>query len=289
MGGSMAVQFDRSAGKKIYSSRCLLTALVCLAVRGLGFWVTAGVIWPQTAAATPQTSQAQSNSTSPNSITPPDSINRSTVPAAKPVSPKPKPTLTEQAAEVGIEPALLENSPVLRRWLQSPPDLMQDIQQTPVFSPQLRTGITSRNNDLGAELSLEDIFVGQTPLTLSGTYQTEFAGREQSFAVQMRYYTLPLGSYFNIAPTLGYRQINLSQQPQISGVDLGLQGVFVLSPHAADLRLGQTFTAPGASTETGITTISASYAITPSIRLHSRVEWRRNPGFYDQRFYGSIW
>jgi len=198
--------------------------------------------------------------------------------------PKPAPTLKEQAAEVGIEPALLENSPVLRRWLQRPPDILQDIQNTPIFSPHLRTGITSRNNDLGAEISVEDIFVGQTPITLSGSYQTEFAGREQSVALQMRYYTLPLGSYFNIAPTLGYRQISPNQQPQVSGVDLGVQGVFVLSPHAADLRIGQTFTAPGATNETGITSIAASYAITTTIRLHSRVEWRRNPGFYDQRF-----
>ena len=274
----MAVQFRSKMRNQVRSrmrSRlCCCSSLIFSLgfTSGLCFW---GASYTLTAAALPQSNLSVSD-LAQSSPKPPSPAQTS--------QPKSKPTLTEQAAEVGIEPALLENSPVLRRWLQSPPDLMQDIQHTPVFSPHIRTGITSRNNDLGVEASIEDVFVGQTPFTLSGSYQTEFAGREQSFALQMRYYTLPLGSYFNVAPTVGYRQINLTQQPQVSGVDLGLQGVLVLSPHAADLRIGQTFTAPGAATETGITTLAASYAITTTIRLHSRVEWRRNPGFYDQRF-----
>jgi len=191
--------------------------------------------------------------------------------------------VAKQANDLEIDRQVIDSSPVLRRWLERPPDLLEDIYNTPSFNTKIRMGITSRNNSLGVEAGIEDLFVGQSPLTVSGSYQTEFSGLESQFQANLRYYMLPLGSYWNISPIVGYRQFNQLHHPQISGLDLGLQGILVLSPHSSDLRLSHTFTAPNSDLEMSITTLSTSYAITNNLRLGTKVEWRRSPLFYDSR------
>lgn len=200
---------------------------------------------------------------------------------SNPASSNPK--ISRQADELEIDRQIIERSPVLRRWLEKPPDLLEDIYNTPSFDKKLRIGLTSRNNSLGMEAGFEDLFVGQSPLTVSGSYQTEFSGRESEIQANLRYYLLPLGSYWNIAPIVGYRQFNQFERPQIAGLDVGLQGVLVLSPHSSDLRLSHTFTAPSGNLEMSVTTLSTSYAITNNLRLGTKIEWRRSPLIYDSR------
>jgi len=196
---------------------------------------------------------------------------------------KPDIKISHRANELELERQVIESSPVLRRWLENPPDLLDDIYKTPSFNPKLRVGMTSRNNSLGIEAGFEDLFVGSTPLTVSGSYQTELSGRESEIEAHLRYYVLPLGSYWNLAPIVGYRQFNQMEQPQISGLDIGLQGILVLSPHSSDLRLSHTFTDPTGYREMSTTTLSASYAITNNMRLGTKIEWRRSPLSYDSR------
>jgi hypothetical protein len=189
--------------------------------------------------------------------------------------------LTSQ--DLNLDREVIESSPVLQRWLANPPDVLYDIYNTPSFNTKLRLGVTSRDNSIGLDVGIEDAFIGKTPLTLSGGYQQEFSGKESSWDANIRYYMLPLGSYYNFAPQVGYRQLNLYGQPSTSGLDLGLQGILVLSPRSADLKLSHTFTDPGGNNETSTTSVFASYAISRQWRLGSNIQWRRSPSRSDTR------
>jgi hypothetical protein len=101
--------------------------------------------------------------------------------------------MSRRANDLEIDRQVIESSPVLQRWLEKPPDLLEDIYHTPSFNTKLRLGITSRNNSFGVEAGVEDLFLGQAPLTVSGSYQTEFSGRESELQANIRYYVLPLG------------------------------------------------------------------------------------------------
>lgn len=191
--------------------------------------------------------------------------------------------ISRRANDLEIDRQVIESSPVLQRWLEQPPNLLEDIYNIPSFNTKMRFGLTSRDNSLGIEAGIEDVFVGRSPLTVSGSYQTEFSGRESELQANIRYYVLPLGSYWNISPIVGYRQFNQLDRPQISGLDLGLQGILVLSPHSSDLRLSHTFTSPSGNLEMSTTTLSSSYSITNNLRLGTKIEWRRSPLIYDSR------
>ncbi|MCS6959018.1 MAG: hypothetical protein RMK91_03110 [Pseudanabaenaceae cyanobacterium SKYGB_i_bin29] len=168
-----------------------------------------------------------------------------------------------------------QDSPLLRRWLQAPPNLWADIENSPSFPTKLRLHINSRDDNLGGGIGVEDVFLGQSSITLSGGYERESPDRN-SYHAHLRYYVLPLGGYINLAPQLGYRSTL-----NTTGVDVGIQVVFALSPQSADLRLAQTFTTPGTTTELGTTTISASYALDRQLFLHSGIQWRRSPLYSD--------
>ncbi len=191
--------------------------------------------------------------------------------------------MSRRINDLELERQVIESSPVLRRWLENPPDLLEDIYNTPSFNTKLNIGITSRNSSLGIEAGVEDLFVGQSPLTVNGSYQTEFSGRESELVANIRYYVLPLGSYWNISPIVGYRQFNQLDRPQISGLDVGLQGILILSPRSSDLRLSHTLTSPSGNLEMSTTTLSTSYAISNNLRLGTKIEWRRSPLVYDSR------
>ncbi|PZV19576.1 MAG: hypothetical protein DCF20_00760 [Pseudanabaena sp.] len=191
--------------------------------------------------------------------------------------------MSQRANDLEIDRQVIDSSPVLQRWLEKPPDLLEDIYHTPSFNTKLTLGITSRNNSLGIEAGVEDLFLGQSPLTVSGSYQNEFSGRESGIQANVNYYILPLGSYWNISPIVGYGQFNQLDLPQISGLNVGLQGILILSPNSSDLRLSQTFTSPGGNLEMSTTVLSTSYAITRNFRLGTKIEWRRSPLVYDSR------
>lgn len=188
-----------------------------------------------------------------------------------------------EPVRLDIDPQIIQNSPVLQRWLTNPPDLLRDIYHTPSFGTKLRAGIISRDNRLGLELGVEDLFVGASPVTVSGSYQTLFPTSESSFDLKVRYYILPLGSYVNIAPQVGYRQFTAVGQPSISGLEIGVQGILVFSPRSADLRLSHGFTNFATDTELSVTALSASYALGRHVWLGSKIEWRRSPIQSDSR------
>jgi len=184
--------------------------------------------------------------------------------------------------DLKLNKEIIDNSPVLQRWLVAPPDILFDIYNSPSFTSKVRLGITSRDQSLGFELGVSDIFLGSSPITVSANYQQEFSGLESNLNADLKYYLLPLGGYFNIAPQVGYRSIEFFGN-NVSGVDVGIMGILILSPRSADLRLSHTFTSPQSDRETSITTLSTSYALSNRLNLGSNIQWRRSPVRSDSR------
>lgn len=167
-----------------------------------------------------------------------------------------------------------ENSPVFQRWQRQIPNVLAEIENDPSFRTRWRLGYGEREQQGGVNLGVEDIFLVDR-LTLSGDYQIDPQGSNQThnqtntgaYGAELRYYLLPLGNYVNVAPVLGYRQIN-TENFTTNGVRVGGRVQVVLSrPSAADIALSQTWVAPGSSQEVAITDVSLGYAITRNLRI----------------------
>ncbi|MEO1148628.1 MAG: hypothetical protein AAFY26_23915 [Cyanobacteria bacterium J06638_22] len=173
-------------------------------------------------------------------------------------------------AEPFIEPELLETSPLLRRWSEEIPDIEAEIRQDPAFRTRVRFGYVrfpSTDDDSGVGLGIEDVFLGETPLTLSGMVERTWTGDRTQWGADLRYYVLPLGDVINVAPILGYRSLETDAYDS-DGLHLGVRLVLIPSrTGAADLSLSQSWVAPGRDSEVSITALSAGYAITPDLRL----------------------
>jgi hypothetical protein len=190
------------------------------------------------------------------------------------------------ARELDLSPEILENSPVLRRWLEEIPDISQDIRHDPSFRTRLRLGYAqfpSTDQAAGWLVGVEDVFVGQTGLTVSGEYQASFNGDRESFGADLRYYILPLGGYINVAPVVGYRNLKTGDY-EMDGVNIGVRVFLVLSrTGAADISLTQSFVSPGSSDEVGIATLSVGYAVTENLRLSADIQKQNSREEKDSR------
>ena len=147
------------------------------------------------------------------------------------------------------DPALPQDSPVLQRWRQQVPDVLSEIRHDPSFRTRLRAGYSQFLDDSqgGFNLGVEDMFLGRTGLTVSGSYQGSFDGDRSTYGGDLQYYVLPLGSPVNIAPVLGYRHVDTGSQTT-DGVNLGARVRFVPSrTGAADITFTQSWVAPGSN------------------------------------------
>jgi hypothetical protein len=156
------------------------------------------------------------------------------------------------------------------------------LNQEIIENSPVRLGITSRDQSLGFDVGLQDLFLGSSPTTFSANFQREFGDRQTNLNADFRYYLLPMGGYFNITPLLGYRYMNFFGE-SVSGVDVGIEGILVLSPRSSDLRLSHSFTSPLGDKETSITTLSTSYGLSNRLSLSSNIQWRRSPIGSDSR------
>ncbi|XHU96679.1 MAG: hypothetical protein JJP05_04725 [cyanobacterium endosymbiont of Rhopalodia gibba] len=169
---------------------------------------------------------------------------------------------------------IIEDSPVLKKWLNNIPNILYDIYTDPSFRTRVGIGYAefpSTEHDGGINIGVDDIFIGKTGLTISGDYQTSF-GRRDAGGVNLQYYLLPLGNYINLAPMVGYRSISTNNYSE-GGVNIGGKLILPLSrTGASDISLSHSFISPGEDNEIGITTISFGYAITKNIRLATEIE-----------------
>ncbi len=171
-----------------------------------------------------------------------------------------------------ISPEIIENSPVLQRWLEEIPNVWDDIHRDPSFRTRIRFGYSELDDEAGFKVGVEDVFLGKTGLTVSGSYQGTFDGDRRTWGADLQYYVLPLGSYINFAPVVGYRNIEV-EDFDTEGLNVGGRLLFALSRDgAADISLTQSFVSPGSDDEVGITSLAVGYAITSNIRIAADLE-----------------
>ncbi len=185
-----------------------------------------------------------------------------------------------------LPPEIINNSPVLQKWMKGVPDVRDDIINDPSFRTRIGIGYAefpSTEHDGGLNLSVDDIFIGRTGLTISGDYETSF-GKRDAGGVNLQYYLLPLGYYVNVAPVVGYRAISTRNYSE-DGVNIGGKIIFPLSRSgAADISVSHTFISPGDDDEVGITNVSFGYALTKQIRLATEIEKQNSRVKKDSQF-----
>lgn len=190
-----------------------------------------------------------------------------------------------RATELDLDPALIQDSPVLERWLEEIPDVRSDIRHDPSFRTRIRVGYSHPANEqtAGLTVGLEDVFLGRTGLTVSGDYQRSFNGHREAYGSTLQYYVLPLGHTVNLAPVVGYRHLETDRYTT-NGVQIGVRLRWVPSrTGASDMTFTQSWVAPGRSEEVGISTLSVGYAITPEVRLSTDLEKQNAPTHKDSR------
>lgn len=185
-----------------------------------------------------------------------------------------------------IPERVIQESPTLQRWLKEVPDLLEDIRQDPSFRTRLRLGFTTfpdADNAAGINFGVEDIFIENTGLTISAGYQSAFNGDRNAYGANLHYFLLPLGSYLNFAPLIGYRYIQ-SDDFNTDGINLGLRLMLSLSrTGAGDISLSQSFISPGGNQEVGVTSLAVGYSVIPKLRLSTDLEWQNSVENNDSR------
>ena len=190
----------------------------------------------------------------------------------------PPPENTNTAQDLSIE-----DSPVLQRWQRQVPNILEDINNEPSFRTRVRLGYNRFSTGNGVNVGIEDIFVEQSRLTLSGDYQWAFNGEYTSYGADLHYYLRPLGRYVNIAPLVGYRHMQTNEY-STDGVNVGARLLLVLSRGgAADIAVSQSWIAPGTAEEVGLTTLSVGYAITQNLRLSTDIHKQNSRHSKDSR------
>ncbi|MGD1898007.1 MAG: hypothetical protein ACFB16_13760 [Phormidesmis sp.] len=187
---------------------------------------------------------------------------------------------------LNLPPERVEQSPVLQRWLESVPNVQSDIRNDSSFNTRIQAGYTffpSSEGTGGFIVGVDDIFLGETPLTVSADYQQNFEGDRTAYGTDLHYYVLPLGSYFNFSPILGYRYAESAEDYRIDGAHLGVRARFVPSrTSAADITVDQSWIV-GDSESLNITQINLGYAITKDLRLSTDFEWQSTRDEGDSR------
>ena len=195
-----------------------------------------------------------------------------------PVRSNPPPESPNTAQDLSIE-----DSPVLQRWQRQVPNVLEDIKNDPSFRTRLRLGYNRFSTENGVNIGVEDVFIGQGRLTVSGDYQWTFDSEYTSYGADLHYYLRPLGSYINIAPLVGYRHLQTNEY-STDGVNVGARLLLVLSRGGgADIAITQSWVAPGTAEEVGLTTLSVGYAVTQNLRLSTDIQKQNSRQSKDSR------
>ncbi len=194
------------------------------------------------------------------------------------------------AEELDLDPAIVEESPVLQRWHQEVPDLLEDIRTEPVVPTQVGLELADFDDTVGLRLAVENIYLGQTRLSLAGDYWQSLESDAASWGVQLRYSLKPLGKKINFSPVVGYRNSARSDFTR-DGVVLGGRLLVALSAGGgADASIAQVFLRPGSDTEVSRTIVSTGYALTDTLRLSATLQRiRSNRGEETDVSVGLAW
>lgn len=191
--------------------------------------------------------------------------------------------------ELDLPPGTVDSSPVLQEWLQSTPDVLSSIRNEPSFRSRLQLSYTllpSSEDERGLAIGVEDVFIGDLPLTVNADYGTNFDDEDRdrtSYGAHLRYYVLPLGGYVNVAPIVGYRHVEAVDYRE-SGMQVGFQVKVIPSRGGgADFAYTQSWVSPTDDDSVMITQLEFGYGLTERLRLATDVEWQFAPGATDSR------
>ncbi len=185
-----------------------------------------------------------------------------------------------------LPPETIEQSPVLQQWLEEVPNVRADIRNDPSFKTRVQIGYSffpSSDSTSGFVVGVDDVFIGDTALTVSADYQQNFRGDRTAYGADLHYYVLPLGSYVNFSPIVGYRHADSGDDYSVDGANLGVRFRFVPSrTSAADLTLDQSWIV-GDSEGLSVTHLNFGYALTSNLRLSTDLEWQSTADEGDSR------
>lgn len=179
-------------------------------------------------------------------------------------------------------PPQIRTSPTLQKWLQQAPDIRREIGNTPSFRTRLQVGysLSHPGSSSGVVWGIEDLRLGQTPITLSAQGNSGGVG---GWGINAQAYVLPLGSYVNVAPVVGWRSL-YTPTMQSQGLNLGAKLLLVPSRGGgADLSIQQTWMNLGQDQEVGIGKLSVGYAISPKLRLATDLERWQGRSIFETR------
>ena len=169
---------------------------------------------------------------------------------------------------------IVNSSKVLQKWTRKVPNILEEIKYIPSFKTRIGLGYTefpSNKHIGGFVVRAEDAFLGKKGFSISGDYKTSFTKRDAG-SINLQYYLLPLGYYFNVTPVLGYKTISTNNYSE-DGLNVGGKLIFALSRSgASDISITQTFLSPGSINEVGVINLSFGYAVTSNMRLLTEVK-----------------
>ena len=210
------------------------------------------------------------------------------MPSADPGLPMPETPDAPDApdAPLNLSPETIEQSPVLQQWIEEIPNVRSDIRSDPSFRTKLQVGYSffpSSDGTSGFVVSVDDVFIGDTALTVSADYQQNFRGDRTAYGADLHYYVLPLGSYINLSPIVGYRHADSADDYSVDGANLGVRVRFVPSrTGAADFTVDQSWVV-GDSEGLSVTHLNFGYALTSNLRLSTDLEWQSTADEGDSR------
>lgn len=198
-------------------------------------------------------------------------------PTIMPAAAEPVPSESVDAPATVLDATLIEQSPVLQRWLAQPPDVLSLIRNTPAMPMRLRVGAAGSTS---GSIGFEDLALSSR-LTLSGDYRWQ-TDATYDYGLHLRYYLRPRGERFNFAPEIGFRDLN-SPVGSSSGLAVGLGSTISLAPGAADLSLNYRLLNIASHHETTFASATAAYSLSASFRLAAQYSWTNAPWERDQR------
>ena len=191
--------------------------------------------------------------------------------------------------QLELPPGTVESSPVLQEWLEETPDVLSTIRTQPSFPARLQMSyglFPSSQDERGLAVGIEDVFIGELPLTVNADYAANFDDGDtdrEAYGAHLRYYMLPVGGYVNVAPIVGYRHVEAVDYSE-SGVQVGFQVKLIPSRGGgADFAYTQTWVSPTEDDSVMITQLEFGYGLTDQLRLATDVEWQFAPGATDSR------
>ncbi len=163
-----------------------------------------------------------------------------------------------------------QSSPVFRRWTEGVPEVALEMIQRPSFRTRLQAGYGEIGDGAAWVVGVEDLRLGQSRLMLGAQWGQ--GGGFRSGYGELRSYIRPLGSAWNLAPTVGYQLIDLGDD-QSEGLAVGGRLMVPLSRGGgADLAVGQRFGLGGGT----VTTVGVGYAVAPRVRLATEFQRLRS-------------